>query len=369
MTPSTPGPSTAPSPLQRSTPAALNLPRALPAWPWGLERSLAGLLALATTAVALALAAAAALERVGPGSALRADALLTIATAVMLALGAQLLPAFGRRRLWVWPLWLACLLATLYGHAHFFAASAERAGSARAVALSEPLQLAAWREELQAIEARPLATVAAERAVAQARVAQAEAVWRACERLVPSGPPGLAASSCARSRAALESQQARAQAVQVEWTEAQRAQELRAQLSSASARLDEARQQASQNPVDRALVDLTGLPSLNLALLSSLAQSLLVELLSALLWWVAASGAAPFQRSRFGALKGLVPALPRAASAPAVAKVSAPGGQGAAQPAPLAPALRPVQAALFEEDGERRDGGRWRLSLAASRAG
>jgi hypothetical protein len=359
MTPSTPTPANTPSPLLR----------ALPRWPWELEQSLAGLLALVTTAVALALAAAAALERVGPGDALRADAVLTTATAVMLALGAQLLPAFSRRRPWAWPLWGACLLATLYGHAHFFAAAAERAGAARAGALSEPSQLAAWREELRAIEARPLATVAAEVASAQARVGQAEAGWRACERLLQAPASGVSASACARSRATLDGQEARARAIQVELAEAQRAVDLRARLSGAAAHMDEARRQANQNPVDRALVELTGLPSLNLALVSSLAQSLLVELLSALLWWVAASGAGPLQRSRPGTLRGLGPARARATSALAPAKAPAPPAPGEAHPARGPLALRPVQAALFEEEGERRDGSRWRLSLAASRAG
>jgi hypothetical protein len=346
--------------------ATFTLPHALPAWPWGLEQSLAGLLALATTAVALALAAAAALERVGPGAALRADAVLTIATAVMLALGAQLLPAFSRSRPWAWPLWGACLLATLYGHAHFFAASAERAGAARAGALSEPSQLAAWREELRAIEARPLATVAADVAAAQARMAQAEAGWRACERLAPALPPGLAAAPCARSKAALESQQGRVQAIKVELAEAQRALALRAQLSSAAARMDEARRQASQNPVDRALFDLTGLHTLSLALLSSLVQSLLVELLSALLWWVAASGSGPLQPRRPVGLRGMGLARASVAAALAPARVEAPSSQDAAQGTS---SRLPVQAPLFEEDAERRNGGRWRLSLAASRAG
>jgi hypothetical protein len=350
-------------------------------WQWGIERPVALVLALCTSLVALSLAAAAAMDRAGPGHAF--DQLLITATAVALALGAQLLPAFGRSRPGVWLLWLACLVATLYGHAHFFAASGQRAGEARAEALAEPLPMAAWRTELAAIQARPLATLAAEEALVQARAAQAELSLHRCERQAEALAKATAASradpgACESARVGWAVQQSRLDAVRVELAEARRAQGLRAQLSAAATAWNVARAQAQQSAVDTAFAQITGLPLAGFGLFSSLAQSLLLELLAALLWWVAARPSAGAAANGKGSKLRPSGRLPLVASAfshrtaattrsePALASNLGSSGPSGSASRPHLPAL-PTQASLFEEPSVRQGKAAWGLRLAASR--
>jgi hypothetical protein len=232
-------------------------------------------LALAASLVAMALAAAAAQERAGQGL----DRRLATAAALLLALGAQLLPALSRRHTVAWLLWPGCLVATLYGHAHFFAASNQRAGDLRAVAVLESGQMQAWRTELAGLHGRPLVAVAADQARLESRWAQAQAGWQRCEKQSP-GDCFKVASSAATARA-------QTQANTTELNQAQRAAWLQQQISAAAADTDRARRLAQYNAVDQYLAEVTGLPLAAFHLASSLGQSLLVELLSALLWVMA----------------------------------------------------------------------------------
>lgn len=250
-------------PQREGRPAALDVRRLLFALAW------------LTTLVGVSMAAAAAFERAG--SVL--DRGLITAAAVALALGAHLLPALARRLPWAWALWLGCVLATLYGHAHFFTASSQRAGEQRAGAVAPSPQMLAWQRELEAIQSRPLTAVAADQARLETRLSQAEIAWNRCER----STPGL----CRAPVLNLGAARAKVEANQVELAQARRAAELRTLLADAAGSHEAQRSQLRQDPVDGLLARWLGVPAAGFGLALSLAQSLLVELLAALLWTLA----------------------------------------------------------------------------------
>jgi hypothetical protein len=206
------------------------------------------------------------------------------AAAVALALGAHLLPALARRWVGAWALWVGCVLATLYGHAHFFTASSQRAGDVRAEAVQPTQQAQAWQRELDGLQARPLTVLATEQARIESRLIQAETAAQRCEQRTPG--------ACRTAQVTVASWRAQAAAHQTERTQAERAAELHRLLTTAAAQQDAQRQQQQQDPVDRLLAGWLGVPVAGLGLMSSLLQSLLVELLAAVLWTLALHPAA-----------------------------------------------------------------------------
>ncbi len=303
-------------------------------------------LAVLTTAVGVSMAAAAALERAQAPL----DRGLMTAAAVALALGAHLLPALARRWVGAWALWLGCVLATLYGHAHFFTASNQRAGDVRADAVQPTQQAQAWQRELDGLQARPLTVLAAEQARIESRFAQAEAAWQRCEQRTPG--------ACRTAQVTVAGWRAQAAAHQTERAQAERAAELHRLLTAAAAQQDAQRQQQQQDPVDRLLAGWLGLPVAGLGLMSSLLQSLLVELLAAVLWTLALHPAAdarpPVQAATPATPLDAPPDAPtatppRAAPAPSGSNGGAGHGTPPVTPAPLGGGgswpWRPVQAA------------------------
>lgn len=240
--------------------------------PGGAARAALLALALLTTSVGVVMAAVAAAERSTGGL----DRALLVAVAVVLALGAHLLPAWSRRLPAVWLLWLGCVLATLYGHAHFFAGAGERSGGQRAEGVAVPGHVTALQAELQGIQARAQAAVAADLAQQRGRAAQAQAVWARCDQASPG--------RCPLAEAALAGARARVQSLEVEQAQAARASQLRRELAEAAARLDAQRAEAAADPVDRVLAQVLGLPLARFHLAVSLGQAVLVELLAAALW-------------------------------------------------------------------------------------
>lgn len=242
-------------------------------------------LAMTTTAAAVVMAGAAAAER---GTTPMDTALITT-VAALLALGAHLLPALarmgGRRvpRAAVWPLWLGCIAATLYGHSHFMLSASQRAGDARAEAVGSSHAAQALQAELAAISARPLAQVAADKATADGRAAQALAALARCEQ-------GAGAGHCPAAAAQATSNQAKATGLGLELAQAQHAAELRSRLVAAAGEQDGAQQRAATDPVDAALAQLTGWPLAGLSLGLAVMQALLLDLLAALLWSMALAG-------------------------------------------------------------------------------
>lgn len=304
-------------------------------------------LAILTTAVGVSMAAAAALERAQAPL----DRGLMTAAAVALALGAHLLPALARRWVGAWALWLGCVLATLYGHAHFFTASSQRAGDVRAEAVQPTQQAQAWQRELDGLQARPLTLLATEQARIESRLAQADAAWQRCEQRTPG--------TCRTAQVTVASWRAQAAALQTERTQAERAAELHRLLTTAAAQQDAQRQQQQQDPVDRLLAGWLGVPVAGLGLMSSLLQSLLVELLAAVLWTLALHASADARPPVQAAPPAAAPldtqpetptaTPPRAAPAPSGSTGGAGHGTPPVTPAPLGGGgswpWRPVQAA------------------------
>lgn len=142
-----------------------------------LRRALSAALALAVSGVCAAMAAAAATERAGTSD----DRTLVTAVAVALVLGAHLLPALARRHRLAQVLFVGCVLATLYHHAHYFAGVQVRAGAQRAAVVAPSGHAQALQAELQAHAAtRALPAVAADLAQASAKLAQAQAGLARC---------------------------------------------------------------------------------------------------------------------------------------------------------------------------------------------
>ncbi len=242
-----------------------------------LRRSVSAALALAVSGVCAAMAAAAAAERAATSD----DRVLVTAVAVALVLGAHLLPALAaRRNRLVQALFVGCVLATLYHHAHYFAGVQQRAGAQRAAVVAPSGHAQALQAELQAhAAARALPTVAADLAQASVRAAQAQAALARCA--------AQSEGRCHSAQASVEGAAARVQALQDERASALRAGALRTQLADAAAGQDRQRAAQAGDPVDARLAAITGLDAGVVALLSSLLQSLLLELMAALLWTLA----------------------------------------------------------------------------------
>lgn len=275
-----------------------------------LRRGLCAALAVAVSGVCAVMAAAAAVERAATSD----DRTVVTAVAVALVLGAHMLPALARRNRLAQALFMGCVAATLYHHAHYFAGVQERAGAQRAAVVAPSGHAQALQFELQAHAAtRALPAVAADLAHASAKLAQAQAGLARCT--AQSG------ERCHSAQASVLAADARVQALQDERSSAQRAAALRTQLADAAAGQDRQRAAQATDPVDARLASITGLDVGTVALVSALVQSLLLELMAALLWTLALPATAAIQT--------------QAVAAPAVATAVPP----ISQPVVLTPAL------------------------------
>ncbi len=223
------------------------------------------------------MAAAAAMER----STAPADRALVMAAAVVITLAAHLLPTIANNRTRgkgaaAWALWAVCMALTVYGHMVFFASAAGHAGSSRAATVEETAHSRALREQLASISARPLGTVAADLVMVQHRASAANLQAQRCEQATPG--------RCASRRTAAQQAHDQVEALRTEHTEAQRAADLRGQLTTAAASLDTRRTSAASDPVASQLNRLTGTGADALPLMVAVLSSIVVELLAALLW-------------------------------------------------------------------------------------
>ena len=224
------------------------------------------------------MAGASALER--GGSVL--DRVLIAAISCMLVLGAHLLPTLSRS-MPARALWIGCLLLTAWSHAAFFAAAAQRAGSARADSVTTSAQARALQTELEAIAARPLAQVSADLAAAQARVISADLALQRCRKALPEAA-SASPTACARPLEAVGGASRQVEALAVEEGEARRAAALHQRLVEAAGREDQARDQAAVDPVTAMLSTLLGLKAGSAGVAVAVLSAVVVELLAALLW-------------------------------------------------------------------------------------
>lgn len=235
-----------------------------------MTRAILPACAAATSSIGIAMSVASAMDRASAP----ADQLMLAAIGATITAAAHTLPAMTRSvsgRL----LWSACMAVTMYGHAGYFTSVIDRAGQHRAESVQQDGATLALREQLQAITARPTATIAADLGIAQRAAATASAAAHACSRPCPALE--------GRSHAA----QARVTALQTEIDEAHRADALRAQLTARAEQHDLRQRDAAADPAARALSSLSGLSSETLQGGVQLVSAALVELLAALLWSLA----------------------------------------------------------------------------------
>jgi len=204
------------------------------------------LLAVFVTVTAMAMAAVAAWDRGGTAF----DRLLLVALSIALCLGTHLIPALTKRRL-SWLLWAGCLLGTVYGHVTFFTHASLRANELRVqhsvLMVGVGRQIAAIRESLESIKARPIATVADELSINRDK-------WQR-------------------------------RALRDELAEAKRAATLRDELVRLTGSATTAELTETVDPVTARLVAVTGSSEASIALLVGLGFSILLEFMGALLWF------------------------------------------------------------------------------------
>lgn len=230
--------------------------------------------AICLSAIGLAMSAAASSDR----GATTTDTVLIMALSMAVTAGAQILPAISRSAL-SRLLWVACLVVVVYGHATFIAGSAHRAGALRATSVQQTEKSRALREQLDANTARPTATIAGALASATALSARATAALNRCEATTPG--------RCSNVRAAASGADVIVQALAAELAMARRADDLRAQLTTAAEQQDARRNAAATDPGAAVLATLTGLPADQLQTGTAILTAVLAELFTAFLWTAA----------------------------------------------------------------------------------
>lgn len=202
-------------------------------------------LASFVTLTAMSMTAVAAFDRGGTAI----DRAILVSMSIVIVLAVHLLPALSRRPV-AWLVWTGCLLCAIYGHITFLTFASLRAGEVRAqesaLTVGIGRQIDITREALAQINARPVATVAAE----------------------------LATTKGWRERAALR----------VEIAEGRRAEALRADLVHLAGVSTTAQVSGSVDPVTARLAEVTGYSQSGVSVVIGLTFSILIELIGALLW-------------------------------------------------------------------------------------
>lgn len=210
------------------------------------RRTLTLALAVGVLLVALGMAAVSAWGR-GFGL---LDKSLMVALAVAVVAGVHLLPALCRS-LAIWPLWLACFVVAVYGHAGFLLQAGERVATARH----------------------------APQAQAQALIEQREAIGQALAN-IKARPVAVVAAQLARTH-----NPNRRQALSIELGQAHKAAALRDELVTlAQKRAEDARHGGVTDPVTKGVAAVTGLSVQAVTLTVAMVTAALLELVGVVLW-------------------------------------------------------------------------------------
>ena len=205
--------------------------------------------AVVVTVLAVAMAIASAWQRADS----LPNKLLMSCISAALVLAVHFLPALlagasgWAVRLMVWPVWVLCFAAAMWGHAWFFTAAGHGAGEARAISSA---QTQAVQEQRQTLEA----ALRSNRARSAATVA------------------GLLAR---------EEDQARRAALEIELVEAKRKNEIQDRLVTLA---NQSSETAAVDPVMARVAAVTGLPVEAMGLAVNVAMAVLLEVLGVLLW-------------------------------------------------------------------------------------
>ena len=208
-------------------------------------------LALFVTIVAVLMTAVAAFDRGGTDL----DRALMVALSVVIVLAVHLLPAISRRSI-AWVVWAGCLLCAIYGHLTFLVHSNQRASQHHSevstLTIGTEKQIAAAREALAEITARPMAVVAAE----------------------------LANTSDRRIRSALN----------IELDQSKKAQQIRDELRELESKVTSSKVNGAVDPVTQKVAEVFGVTEAQVSVVIGLTLALLLELIGAVLWFEALRG-------------------------------------------------------------------------------
>lgn len=246
-------------------------------------RWIAGVFATGITTICAVMAAVSALERAPD----LLGAIMFAAMAVAMVVGSHVLPALAKG--WVSrAAFIVCVGATLYNHAFFFESRARGMSAQRQQEVPVSAEVVRYEQEIARITARDLPLVAGDMAQAGMVLARASAALERCQ-----AKDGV---RCTTAAAAVAIAQAKLDALQDERTQAVRAEELRGQLSAAIEQHAATVRAAGVSTVDATLASWLGVKTETVATGMAFLQSVVLEVMGALLWAVALPRARRIER-------------------------------------------------------------------------
>lgn len=239
------------------------------------SRIIAGVTAFVTTVICAGMAGMSAFQRTPDF----ASAMMLAGLALVMVVGSHLLPALARGSWLVRGLFVVCVGVTLYNHAYFFDQSKRDLGHQRQAEVAPSADVARYEAELALIPARPLSEVSAELAVANAAVVRAAATLERCK--------AKDNARCTTAQAQHDLALAKVQPLEDERAQAQRAEDLRQALAQAVAEHSALVKAAGANTVDSQIASIVGLRADVVAMITSVVQSLALEIMGMVLWSIA----------------------------------------------------------------------------------
>ncbi len=239
------------------------------------SRYVAGGLAFVVTLICAGMAGMSAFQRTPD----LASAMMLAGLALVMVVGSHLLPALARGSWLVRGLFVVCVGVTLYNHAYFFDHSKRALSKQHQTEVAPSADVARYEQELALIAARPLPMVSADLAQAHIAVVRAAAALERCK-----AKEGV---RCTSAQTQHDVAQAKVQPLNDERAQAQRAEDLREALAMAIAEHRTVVKAAGANTVDIQIANLVGLQADTVAILTSLVQSVALELMGMVLWGLA----------------------------------------------------------------------------------
>ena len=239
------------------------------------SRIIAGVTAFVTTVICASMAGMSAFQRTPD----LASAMMLAGLALVMVVGSHLLPALARGSWLARGLFVVCVGVTLYNHAYFFDQSKRDLSHQRQVDVPPSADVARYEAELARITARDLPKVSADLAQANAAVVRTGATLERCK--------AQANARCTTAQAQHDLALAKVQPLEDERAQAQRAEDLRQSLAQAVAEHSALVKAAATKTVDSQIAKMVGLDAETVAMVTSVVQSLALEIMGMVLWSLA----------------------------------------------------------------------------------
>jgi len=239
------------------------------------SRIIAGVTAFVTTVICAGMAGMSAFQRTPD----LASAMMLAGLALVMVVGSHLLPALARGSWLVRGLFVVCVGVTLYNHAYFFDHSKRDLSKQHQADVAPSVEVARYEQELARITARDLPEVSADLAQANAAVVRTSAALERCK--------AKDNARCTTAQAQRDLAMAKVQPLEDERAQAQRAEDLRQALATAIAEHSAVVKAAGANTVDTQIADIVGLRAETVAMVTSVVQSLALEIMGMVLWSLA----------------------------------------------------------------------------------